>query len=99
MARRVHWDFISGNKEMFKLFNEQSESETNGEKLKLVKKALKKVVEEQLSARQKQMIVLYYYKEIDMPEIAEMLGINVSTVSRTLNRARQNLMKYLKYYF
>lgn len=99
MARRVHWDFINGNKEMFKLFNEQSESETNVEKLKLVKKALKKVVEEQLSARQKQMIVLYYYKEMDMPEIAEMLGINVSTVSRTLNRARQNLIKYLKYYF
>ena len=60
---------------------------------------MKKVVEEQLSTRQKQMIVLYYYKEMDMPEIAEMLGINVSTVSRTLNRAKQNLMKYLKYYF
>ena len=99
MARRVHWDFSNSNREMFNLFNQISESESNSDKLKTVRKALKKVVEQQLTTRQKQVIVLYYYKQIDMPAIAEMLGINVSTVSRTLNRARQNIMKYLQYYF
>ena len=99
MSRRVHWDFSDSNKEMFKLINQQANSETNAEKLKTIKKALKKVIEEQLTTRQKQVIVLYYYEEYDMPTIAKMLSINVSTVSRTINRARQNIMKYLQYYF
>jgi len=99
MARRVCTSFLNNDKEMFKLFSENSDSESNSELKKLARKALKKVIEEQLSARQKQFIVLYYYKEMDMPTIAEMCGVNASTVSRTLNRARQNIYKYLKYYF
>lgn len=99
MARRIHWDFSQSNKEMFKLLNQFSETQTNEDKLKLAKKALKKVVEEQLTTRQKQVIVLYYYEQVNMPTIAKMLGVNPSTVSRTLNRARQNIMKYLQYYF
>ena len=83
-----------------KLYENSSENtNTNSEKLKIAKKALKKVVEEQLSTRQKQVIVLYYYKKLDMPEIARLLSVNVSTISRTLKRARQNIIKYLKFYF
>ena len=67
-----------------------SDSEGNSELRKIARKALKKVIEEQLSARQKQFIVLYYYKELDMPTIAKMCGVNPSTVSRTLHRAKQN---------
>ncbi len=99
MARRIHWDFSTGNKEMFNLLNSSENTNTNSEKLKIAKKALKKVVEEQLSTRQKQVIVLYYYKKLDMPEIARLLSVNVSTISRTLKRARQNIIKYLKFYF
>jgi len=99
MARRIGSSILDNEREMFKLFNDNADGEGNQAVRKIAKKALKKVVEEQLSARQKQFIVLYYYKEMNIPEIAEMCGVNVSTVCRTLNRARQNIYKYMKYYF
>lgn len=99
MARRVGSSVLSNDKEMFKHFLSLKDENNNTEIRKIATKALKKVIEEQLSSRQKQFIVLYYYEEMDMPAIAKMCGVNPSTVSRTLNRARQNIYKYLKYYF
>ncbi len=73
------------------------ESETNAQQLKLVKKALAEVIKNDLTGRQKQMIVLYYYEGMRMREIAEQLQLDPSTVSRTLTRARRNILQYLKY--
>ncbi len=99
MGRRLNLDFNQSNKYMLDMYNKLIKSETNDEKLKCAKKALKKVIEEQLSARQKEMIVLYYYKQMDMTEISKLLNVNVSTVSRTINRAKNNIFKYMQYYF
>lgn len=66
---------------------------------RMAKKALKQILEEELSFRQKQLIMLYYYERWSMTEIAQHLGINVSTVSRTLSRARRNILSRIKYYF
>ena len=96
MARRAAKELMTNDREMFKILSNIS---GNADLLRIAKKALKKVVEEQLTARQKQFIVLYYYKEMDMPTIAEMCKVNVSTVSRTLNRSRQKIYSYMKYYF
>ena len=71
-----------------------------GDKLhSIARRALKEVVSEQLSARQKQFIVLYYYENKTMAEIADICGVNVSTVSRTLRRARKNITDRMKYYY
>ncbi len=99
MARRVKTNFLENDREMFALLTGKDKGEDNSQVRMLAKKALRKVVEEQLSARQKQFLMLYYYEGTDMPTIADMFGVNVSTVSRTINRARHNLFKYLKYYF
>lgn len=72
-------------------------SETNDRTLRLLKKALAEVIKNDLTARQKQMIVLYYYEGLRMCEIASMLSLDASTVSRTLTRARANILKRLKY--
>ena len=100
MPKRISLTRLNEDKELFKLFNNNNEeAETNAETRRLAKKAMKKVIEEQLTARQKQVLVLYYFNEIDMPTIAKMLDVNVSTVSRTLKYARNKLLNYLKYYF
>lgn len=44
------------------------------------------------------MIALYYFKRMNIPEIAERLGVNRSTVSRTISRGRRNIMEKMKYF-
>ena len=47
----------------------------------------KNIIENELSARQKQILVLYYKEQKTMPEIAQALGVSVSSVSHTHRRA------------
>ena len=47
--------------------------------------------------RQREMVALYYDQGMTMPQIAERLGVNRSTVSRTLRRARDRLHRFLRY--
>lgn len=99
MPRRISLTRLNEDREIYKIFNNNQLSESNAEIRQLAKKAMKKIIEEQLTTRQKQILVLYYFEDIDMPTISRMLEINVSTVSRTLKYARNNLLRYLKYYF
>ena len=45
------------------------------------------------------MLHLYYYEQLNMVQIAARLGVNKSTVSRTLCRARRRLHHILQYSF
>ena len=99
MPRRISFTRLNEDKEIYRIFNDNQSTESNTEVRLLAKKAMKRIIEEQLTARQKQILVLYYFEDIDMTAISEMLGINVSTVSRTLKYARNNLLRYLRYYF
>lgn len=58
---------------------------------------VRRVIHEELTERQRQMIELYYMENMTMPEIAQALGITVSTVSRTIMRGRGRIRKFLKY--
>lgn len=71
--------------------------ETGG-KQSLMIKIMRSVIENELSERQRQMIGLYYFRRMNIPEIAEMLGVNRSTVSRTLSRGRRNILEKMKYF-
>jgi len=53
--------------------------------------------ETELTDRQRETARLYYFEQLSMHEIAKKLGVNVSTVSRTLRRARERLLRVLKY--
>lgn len=99
MARRTRVSSLENNKEMFDLLRQNESNGDNSELRKIAIRALKKVIEQQLTTRQKQYIVLYYYNDVDMVGIAKQFGVNKSTVSRTINRAKQNIYKYMKYYF
>ena len=51
---------------------------------------------EKLPERQKQIIVMYYYEELYMSEMAEILGISESRVSQLHTRALYNLTRKLE---
>ena len=53
-----------------------------------------------LSERDKQMILLRFYQEMTVPEIAKVLRIPVSNATSRLNRAKAHLRESLKgWYF
>lgn len=51
----------------------------------------------ELTPRQAEMVQLYYVEQHNMREIGRMLGVNPSTVCRTLQVARQKLRRCLQY--
>lgn len=58
---------------------------------------LAEAAERELTPRQKQVVHLYYIGELTMPEIGRKLGVNKSTVSRTLSLARDKLKVLLSF--
>lgn len=50
-----------------------------------------------LTDRQRDLVMMYYVDQMRMCDIAEELGIHISTVSRTLKRARNNMSEHLQY--
>lgn len=74
------------------------EAQSNSEKRRMILKIMRSVIENELTERQSEMITLYYFKQMNIPEIAEMLGVNRSTVSRTISRGRRNILEKMKYF-
>lgn len=58
---------------------------------------LSRAMTEELTTRQQEMLQMYYYEGLNMTQIAVRLGVNKSTVSRTLCRARRRLHHILQY--
>lgn len=69
----------------------------NAQQLERLRRNLRQVRERELTPRQRQMLALYYDRGFNIPQIAGQLGVNRSTVSRTLRRARERLYRYLRY--
>ena len=59
--------------------------------------AVRKAVSQVLTPVQREAVLLYYYRGMTMTQIAQYKGCNKSNVSRTLRRARRNLMRVLQY--
>lgn len=59
--------------------------------------AVRRALESELTGRQKQLIYMYYIEQMRMQDIADELGLHISTVSRTLKRGRERLKRSLRY--
>ena len=70
----------------------------NNQHLAEIKQTLLPVIDEQLTERQRQVLTLYFYDRKNIYEIADLLKVNKSTVSRTLARAKGKIKNCLKYY-
>ena len=58
---------------------------------------VRRVIEEELTPIQRQVLIAYYFQQMTIPQIARDRGVYKSTVSRTLHRAENKLRRYLKY--
>ena len=65
-------------------------AEDNSEQLERLRRGLRR-------PRQREMVFLYYDRGLKMSQIAQKLGVNRSTVSRTVKRAKQRLYRCLRY--
>ena len=60
-------------------------------------KRVQRVIREELTANQREILLAYYIQNQTIPQSAEERGCNKSTVSRTLHRAEDKLRRYLRY--
>lgn len=95
--KRVSMDALEFDKKISEL-SFSKDAQTNSENVEKVKCIMAKVIKNELTPRQRETIVLYYYKGMGISEIADMLGLTPSSVSRTIKRARDKIYNYLKYY-
>lgn len=69
----------------------------NSEQLSRLRRNLRQAREQELTPRQREMLALYFDQGMTIPQIAGELGVNRSTVSRTLQRAKNRLYRCLRY--
>ena len=60
-------------------------------------KRVQRVIREELTENQREILLAYYIQNQTIPQIAEERGVHKSTVSRTLHRAEGKLRRYLRY--
>lgn len=96
--RKTYSDSFSGeaDREIRSILKEDDND--SDELLRGLKKVLLKVINNELTARQKEIIVLYYFKDMDSVRIAELLGVSPQSVSVCMKRARLRILKCLQYY-
>ena len=70
---------------------------TNSELLTRLRQNLRRARQQELTPRQQQVLTLYYDQGMNMTQIAQTLGVNCSTVSRTIRRAKRRLYRCLRY--
>lgn len=74
-----------------------SEENTNAEELSRVKLALWRALHEDITDKQRQYLLLYYAQGMNMVEIGRQMGVDKSTVSRTIKRGEARLRRCLRY--
>lgn len=76
---------------------EKGSAESNTEQVARMKKKMKEAIETELTPRQREVLLIVLSKGCSQVEIAKELGVNRSTISRTLSRAVVKLRKVLRY--
>ena len=69
----------------------------NSQELSRLKRNLIRALREDVTQRQRQALLLYYAEGRNMREIGEKLGVDKSTVSRTIKRGERRLQRCLRY--
>ncbi|MBR5512746.1 MAG: sigma-70 family RNA polymerase sigma factor [Ruminococcus sp.] len=67
----------------------------NSEKSKI----LLNIIRNELTARQTEIILLYYFKEMSITEISAAQNVTPQAVSKVMATARKKIFRYMKYTF
>ena len=63
-----------------------------------VRRVMLKIINNELTPRQKEIIMLYYFKDTDIVSISKRLGVSPQAVSAVMSRARMRMFRILQYY-
>ena len=74
-----------------------AEDGDNREELERLKKVLPVILDECVTERQRQFIIHRFVEKRKIYEIAEMYGVNKSTVSRVIHAGLNNVYRYLRF--
>ena len=74
-----------------------SSENTNSDQLSRLKRKLIRCIKEDVTERQRTVLLMYYSQGMNMREIGEALGVDKSTVSRTIKRGENRLRRCLRY--
>ena len=75
------------------------QGQTNRREREEYRRFLYRAIKTQLTHRQTQVMLLYYFEGKNITEIAQELGLNKSTVSRTLRRSLNRLTDLARLYY
>ncbi|MEG0321590.1 MAG: sigma-70 family RNA polymerase sigma factor [Oscillospiraceae bacterium] len=78
-------------------FYMETMAEDNTGELRKVKRNLVRALKEDVTDRQRELLMMYYSEGVTMKEIGDRLGIDKSTVSRTIKRGERRLHRCLRY--
>lgn len=95
--KKLSYDILSLKEQLS--ISSQCNNSDNSADFKKLKQNLIKIIQNELTPRQRQIINLYYFHNLTTSEIAKLLNINKSTVSKTKKLAIQKIKRFLKYYF
>lgn len=74
-----------------------SEQNTNSSQMDRLRHNLIRCLREDVTERQRDMLTMYYVQGLNQRQIGEALGVDKSTVSRTIKRGEQRLRRCLRY--
>ena len=69
----------------------------NSAQMSRVKRNLLRALREDVTPRQREMLLLYYGEQLNMRQIGTRLGVDKSTVSRTIKRGERRHQRCLRY--
>ena len=89
-------DKMSGREDMgIKRILSRGEKDKNASRLRSI---MLKIINNELTPRQKEIIMLYYFKNADVAAISEKLGVSQQAVYAAMSRAKKTIYGILKYY-
>lgn len=77
----------------------RAQSGDNSQRRQRLLRNLPRAVAAELTPRQREVLALYMERDMNVTQIAAVLGVNKSTVSRSLHRALRRLERCLRYSF
>lgn len=78
------------------VYARQMSADNSGE-ISRLKRNLIQALREDVTPKQRQALLLYYAEGLNMREIGERLGVDKSTISRTIKRGERRLQRCLRY--
>lgn len=97
MNKRIASDFLYSDSGYLNFLASSEDGASNDYKMRILKNALKMVIEDELTSRQREFLMLYYYQNLTMEQVGQRCGVHKSTVSRLIKAAKQKIEKQLRY--